>query len=56
MVFRYPEDLKGNRHLTEVALINVEILEAGMRRLFETFEDWNRHLYERRGMMGDKDE
>ena len=30
MVFRYPEDLKGNRHLTEVALINIEILEGGM--------------------------
>lgn len=56
MVFRYPEDLKGNRHLTEVALINVEILETGMRRLFETFEDWHRHLYQRRGMVGAEDE
>ena len=47
MVFRYPEDLKGNRHLTDIALINVVVLEEGMRELYEIFADWDGHLYNR---------
>ena len=48
-MFRYPEDIKGNRHLTDVALINVDVLERGMRRLHGIFEGWHLELYERRG-------
>lgn len=54
IVFRYPEDLKGNRHLTDVALINLPILESGMRKLFGTFEEWQRELYERRAFLGEE--
>lgn len=43
-VFRYPEDLKGNRHLTELKLINVEVLDDGMRVLREVLEGWIYHL------------
>ena len=39
-VFRYPEDLKGNLHLTGINLINVEILDEGMAVLRNLLEKW----------------
>lgn len=39
-VFRYPEDLKGNAHLTGLKLINVEVLSDGMKMLHGLLEDW----------------
>lgn len=39
-VFRYPEDLKGNRHLAEHKLINVEVLLDHMRELQDILERW----------------
>jgi hypothetical protein len=39
-VFRYPEDLKGNAHLTGLKLINVAILDEGMDVLREVLEGW----------------
>ena len=43
-VFRYPEDLKGNAHLTGLKLINVEVLADGMKLLHELLEDWHYRL------------
>ncbi len=39
-VFRYPEDLKGNAHLTGLKLINVEVLSDGMKVLHDLLENW----------------
>ena len=39
-VFRYPEDLRGNAHLTELALINVEVLGDAMLQLHQRLEHW----------------
>ncbi|RWQ89270.1 MAG: hypothetical protein EOS85_01450 [Mesorhizobium sp.] len=39
-VFRYPEDLKGNAHLTGLKLINVEVLSDGMKMLHGLLENW----------------
>lgn len=39
-VFRYPEDIKGNRHLAEHKLINVEVLRDQMAELREILECW----------------
>jgi hypothetical protein len=43
-VFRYPEDIKGNQHLVGLGVINVEVLEGGMRVLHDLFENWRRAL------------
>lgn len=43
-VFRYPEDIKGNPHLTGLGLINVEVLENGMAALHDMLETWVYHL------------
>lgn len=43
-VFRYPEDLKGNRHLSELRLINVEVLSDGMKVLQGFLESWYYNL------------
>lgn len=43
-VFRYPEDIKGNRHLTDLAVINVEILFKNMMWLFDFFETCDCYL------------
>lgn len=39
-VFRYPEDIKGNRHLAEHKLINVEVLREQMQELKDILERW----------------
>lgn len=39
-VFRYPEDIKGNRHLTKHKLINVEVLREQMQELRHILERW----------------
>lgn len=39
-VFRYPEDLKGNAHLTGLKLINVEVLSDGMNALHSLLDGW----------------
>jgi hypothetical protein len=39
-VFRYPEDIKGNRHLAEHKLINVEVLRDQMKELQLILERW----------------
>lgn len=44
-VFRYPEDIKGNAHLTGLGVINVEVLEQGMDALHELLEKW-RHEFQ----------
>jgi uncharacterized protein YciU (UPF0263 family) len=43
-IFRYPEDIKGNRHLTDIAIINLAVLEQGMQTLFRIFEDWEERI------------
>lgn len=39
-VFRYPEDLKGNRHLTDHKLINVIVLREQMKEIQEILARW----------------
>lgn len=39
-VFRYPEDLKGNKHLIGLSIINVGVLNEGMRMLEQMMESW----------------
>ena len=39
-VFRYPEDIKGNRHLAEHKLINVIVLHEQMEELQAILERW----------------
>ncbi len=39
-VFRYPEDIKGNRHLVGHKLINVKVLRDHMKELQEVLERW----------------
>ncbi len=39
-VFRYPEDIKGNVHLTGLGLINVEVLSDGMKILHGLLDSW----------------
>lgn len=39
-VFRYPEDIKGNRHLADHKLINVEVLRDQMAELREILDRW----------------
>lgn len=39
-VFRYPEDIMGNRHLAKHKLINVEVLRDQMRELQGILERW----------------
>jgi hypothetical protein len=39
-VFRYPEDIKGNRHLKGLRLINLEVLSIGMDALHGLFAHW----------------
>ncbi|MCP5134411.1 MAG: hypothetical protein H6976_12655 [Gammaproteobacteria bacterium] len=48
-VFRFPENRKGDLHLQEARIINVEVLGAYMERLAEIFKYWfykSRDLYE----------
>lgn len=45
-VFRYPEDIRGHAHLSELALINVEVLGDAMRRLHSILSDWTHWLVE----------
>jgi len=45
-VFRYPEDLKGNKHLIGLSIINVGILDEGMRMLEQMLESWIDRLEE----------
>jgi hypothetical protein len=40
-VFRYPEDIKGNAHLTELRIINVEVLGDYMARLHDILRGWH---------------
>jgi hypothetical protein len=37
-VFRYPEDIKGNPHLRDISVINIQVLGEGMKIAFELFE------------------
>jgi hypothetical protein len=43
-VFRYPEDIKGNQHLAEIGIINVEVLDGRLTALHETFKGWRSAL------------
>lgn len=43
-VFRYPEDIKGNAHLSNLRIINVEVLGNYMSRLHDTFRTWHETL------------
>jgi hypothetical protein len=43
-VFRYPEDIRGNKHLTELAVINLEVLRDGMKLLHEMLAKWSTNL------------
>ena len=40
-VFRYPEDVRNNRHLTEHKLINVEVLRDQMKEMQELLNRWD---------------
>jgi hypothetical protein len=39
-VFRYPEDVKGNRHLAQHKLINVEVLRDQMHEVQQILDRW----------------
>jgi hypothetical protein len=39
-VFRYPEDIRGNRHLANHKIINVEVLRDHMQELQSILERW----------------
>jgi hypothetical protein len=39
-VFRYPEGIRGNRHLADHKLINVEVLQEQMQELQSILECW----------------
>lgn len=39
-VFRYPEDIKGNPHLADLRIINVEVLGDYMVRMHEILQGW----------------
>lgn len=39
-VFRYPENIKDNRHLTEHKLTNVEVLRDQMAEIRDILERW----------------
>ena len=43
-VFRYPEDIKGNQHLADIGIINVEVLDDRLAALHEIFKDWRHAL------------
>lgn len=43
-VFRYPEDIKGNAHLADIRIINLEVLDDGMTVFRDTVETWIWHL------------
>lgn len=44
-VFRYPEDIKGNKHLEGLDVINVEVLEQGMAVVHDRLDTW-RHGFD----------
>jgi hypothetical protein len=48
-VFRYPEDIKGNQHLKDIAVINVEGLEKNMDELKAILENWRNRFYDKHG-------
>ncbi|MBT0671286.1 hypothetical protein HT136_23220 [Novosphingobium profundi] len=52
-VFRYPEDIKGNRHLSNHKLINVEVLQTHMKELQEILRRWYYQIEEHYGWMMD---
>jgi hypothetical protein len=52
-VFRYPEDIKGNRHLAEHKLINVEVLRDQMKELQQILETWYYQANDYRGWQRD---
>jgi hypothetical protein len=39
-VFRYPEDIRGNKHLSGLKIINVEVLSDGMKLLHQLLDHW----------------
>jgi len=43
-VFRYPEDKRGQPHLRQISVINVEVLADEMRVVFDLFETWDSGL------------
>lgn len=43
-VFRYPEDIKGNAHLADIRIINLEVLDDGMTVFRDMVETWIWHL------------
>lgn len=43
-VFRYPEDVKGNAHLTQLRIINVEVLGEAMAKLYDILDGWYHHV------------
>lgn len=47
-VFRYPENLKGIRHLTGLGVINVEVLVEGMSTLHGMLNFWHHQVAELR--------
>jgi hypothetical protein len=53
-VLRYPEDIKGNRHLAEHKLINVEVLRDQMKELQDILEAWYYHADDCHGRQGDR--
>ena len=45
-VFRYPEDIKGNKHLSGLGVINVEVLANGMTALHGMLNFWHHQVGE----------
>ena len=39
-VFRYPEDIRGNKRLEGLGVINIEVLGDGMRALHKLLDSW----------------
>lgn len=43
-IFRYPESIKGDQHLKEWAVINLDVLEAQIETALGIFTDWHYRL------------
>ena len=53
-VFRYPEDIRGNRHLADHKIINVEVLRYHMMELQDILERWVYQIEDHRHWQNDE--
>jgi hypothetical protein len=43
-IFRYPESIKGDRHLRDWRLINLIVIERYYKEIFEVAKTWRHKL------------